>query len=173
MGETVMTSSVAVGHPHRRAIERGLDRLDGGTRFGRWALNHDYGQAELARRDQLCLGGGPAARPGNHDVDRVALQQEALFRDAERPAPKNHLAGSQRQLLARRVDHPNREAPLGSRRESGERAGADGQPGAPADPSDKESGGRGAVDLDPAIERVAAPRRTPQYKPRHARTLGG
>ena len=68
-------------------------------RFGRRAPHHDDRQPELARRDQLGLGGGAAARLADQHVDRVAPQQLPLVGQAERPAPEHHLVKPQRQRL--------------------------------------------------------------------------
>ena len=88
----------------------------------------------------------------------MSFEPMALLGQGEGPASDDYLVRAQRQGSARRIDEPNEKVHPGRRRKARDLAGADGEEGAPSEPTDDSGRGRHAVDLDPAVERVAAPR---------------
>src|SRR5690349_10999511 len=55
-------------------VERCLHSFDCVARLAGRSPHHDHGKAELARRDDLRLGGSPAARFADQHVDRMVLE---------------------------------------------------------------------------------------------------
>jgi len=95
----------------------------------------------------------PPARLADEHIDRVTLEMVPLFGEGERPASDEDLVETQRQALTRWIDEANQKAYVGRGAEGRDLAGADGEPGAPPNPTDNRSGRFHAVDLDPAVER--------------------
>ena len=103
----------------------------------------------------------------------MTLESRTLLGQGEGAASNDDLVTAQRQTPARGIDEPYEKADPGRRCKTRDLPGSDREEGAPPETADDLGRGRHAVDLGPAVERVATPRRPQQQQPRHPSRLAG
>lgn len=96
----------------------GVDGTDGGDTGGRTALDHDYLNAERARRCDLAIGGAAAGILGDDDIDALVLEQSPLIFFAERAAGEKVTAVGNGEWRLDGIDAAHEIAMLGCSREA-------------------------------------------------------
>ena len=107
--------------------QRFLDGLDGGHRGQRRAAQQDDGEAERARSRDLAVGRGPAAIPGDDEVDRLGGQQCPIVGLGERSATGDVGCVRHRERRVDRLDAAHEIMVLRRLRESPDLAFAEGE----------------------------------------------
>ncbi|KMS56700.1 hypothetical protein V474_16730 [Novosphingobium barchaimii LL02] len=121
------------------------------------AVNHQYRQAQLARRDQFGAGAAAACVLAHDEIDGVRPQQIAISPGRERTAVHHQAVVGQRGGMLRRVDKAEQVVVLGLRGESIDVHPAQRQHDAAARPGKRLDGIVKPGHARPAIARLGLP----------------
>lgn len=135
--------------------------------------DHHHRQRKIARRFDLGRGRASAGIPGHDNVGSEILKHGPIAGTLEWPARDNDLRIRQRQRIARRIDQPHQIDVLRGRGESSQMLPTDAQEYPARLASESFRGSHDIIDFDPAIARLAPPRRSFQREQRHADDLAG
>ena len=122
------------------------------------AINHQHGQAQFARRDQLGLRSNAACILADDQVDAMLLHQRAITRDGERAAIHHQTVPRQRRRHIGRIDKAQQVVMLGMDGKSRGMHSTQGQKDAPRRSID---GGNGLIhigDMGPLVALLRGPR---------------
>jgi len=150
--------------PHRV-----LDGLDGGHRGQSRTAQQDDGQAERARRCDLAVGRGPAAVPGDDEVDGVGRQQCSIVGLGERSTTGDVGCVRYRERRIDRLDAAYEIVVLRRLREGSDLAFAEREEDTAGRFAQRLDRRGGIGNLDPTVARARYPWRPAQRKQRHPR----
>ena len=135
-----------------------------------WPLQHDHGQAKLARGVDLGAGAGAARIARDQPLDFARAQQLKLAVKCERSTRHDHIGVAQGELSIGGIDESERIGVLWLRAERADMLATDCEKDARCFLGQGGNRSRNIVDLDPAVALGFVPRRTrecDQRRPNH------